>query len=59
MRRDGSSMSQNKQNYLVVDDTTERPLSDLQKQHLQNRESDEEVQQKLKEFENQMDTEFK
>ncbi|WP_261806154.1 hypothetical protein [Lapidilactobacillus luobeiensis] len=52
-------MSQNKQNYLVVDDTTERPLSDLQKQHLQNRESDEEVQQKLKEFENQMDTEFK
>lgn len=52
------SMSKNKNDYLVMDDRKERPLTDKEKEIVQLLDQDSEVQRKIKEFEKEIKTTF-
>lgn len=51
-------MSKNKDEYLVMDDSFERPLTESQEQHMKKLDNDEDIQQKIEAFAKQMDKEF-
>ncbi|MCU7356706.1 hypothetical protein N7O58_03295 [Enterococcus dispar] len=51
-------MSKNKNDYLVMDDRKERPLTDKEKEIVQLLDQDSEVQRKIKEFEKEIKTTF-
>lgn len=51
-------MSKNKDEYLVMDDGFERPLTEAQEQHMKSLDNDKDIQQKIEEFAKQMDKEF-